>query len=413
MARALTAGHRLTSYDVRFWKIEVRKNRRTPYRVRWVVAGRSFSDSFVTMALAESFRSQLLTAARAGEGFDPDTGLPQSLMRDRQDVSFYAHSMEFMTATWTGAAAKSRVSMIETLSRVLPVVVRDVRGAPDPDVLRLALRKGLNRGQNASDLNQAEARALAWLARASRPVSALADDRVVWDVLDALATRLDGRPAAPDYFARRRKVLHLVLGYAVRKRRLTKNPLSQPNLPPGWTAPDKPEEVVDPRSVGSPALIADILAACSYVGSRQGLRFVAFFGCMYYAMMRPSEVAALTREGCHLPDRGGATWSLPMPARRQAGRSPMTGRSTSIAGSRAAPGRGEPAGRGPGGRSGRCPFPRSWSGFSARTSQSSGPATTACCSAASKATRSSPPPGGRSGRRSAASHSLRISSPRR
>ena len=33
---------------------------------------------------------------------------------------------------------------------------------------------------------------------------------------------------------------------------------------------------------------------------------------MYYAMMRPSEVAALTREGCHLPDTGGGhlTWSL-------------------------------------------------------------------------------------------------------
>jgi len=31
---------------------------------------------------------------------------------------------------------------------------------------------------------------------------------------------------------------------------------------------------------------------------------VAFYGCMYYAMMRPSEVAALTRDGCYLPDNG-------------------------------------------------------------------------------------------------------------
>lgn len=108
----------MTSYDVRFWKVEVRKDRRVPYRVRWVVAGRSFSDSFVTMALAESFRSQLIAAARAGEGFDPDTGLPQSLMRERQDVSFYAHAMEFMTATWAGSAAKTRISIIEALSRV-------------------------------------------------------------------------------------------------------------------------------------------------------------------------------------------------------------------------------------------------------------------------------------------------------
>jgi len=47
-----------------------------------------------------------------------------------------------------------------------------------------------------------------------------------------------------------------------------------------------------------------MLTACSYVGSRQGLRFVAFFACMYYAMMRPAEVAALTRVGCYLPPRG-------------------------------------------------------------------------------------------------------------
>jgi len=47
-----------------------------------------------------------------------------------------------------------------------------------------------------------------------------------------------------------------------------------------------------------------MLAVCSYVGYRQGPRFVAFYGCMYYAMMRPAEVAALTRDGCHLPDHG-------------------------------------------------------------------------------------------------------------
>src|SRR5690349_15407 len=33
-------------------------------------------------------------------------------------------------------------------------------------------------------------------------------------------------------------------------------------------------------------------------------RFVAFYGCMYYAMMRPSEVGALTRSRCYLPDQG-------------------------------------------------------------------------------------------------------------
>ena len=65
---------------------------------------------------------------------------------------------------------------------------------------------------------------------------------MVCDVLDALASRLDGKSVAPDYFARRRRVLHRVLGYAVRKRRLPKNPLSKNNLPEGWTVPESPRK---------------------------------------------------------------------------------------------------------------------------------------------------------------------------
>jgi integrase len=47
-----------------------------------------------------------------------------------------------------------------------------------------------------------------------------------------------------------------------------------------------------------------MLVGCSYVGQTQGPRFVAFYGCMYYAMMRPSEVVALTTNGCYLPGEG-------------------------------------------------------------------------------------------------------------
>ena len=55
--------------------------------------------------------------------------------------------------------------------------------------------------------------------------------------------------------------------------------------------------------MGSPALVAAMLEACKGTGRRQGKRFAAFYGCMFYAMMRPSEVAALTRAGCELPEQ--------------------------------------------------------------------------------------------------------------
>ena len=95
------------------------------------------------------------------------------------------------------------------------------------------MRKELNQGDHVGTLTEDEAKAIAWLRRASRPVRAFEDALVVCDVLDALAVNLDGSPAAPDYFSRRRRVLHKALGYAVRKKRLEKNPLSKGNLPEG------------------------------------------------------------------------------------------------------------------------------------------------------------------------------------
>jgi len=184
------------------------------------------------------------------------------------------------------------------------VVVSDHKGAPDPTVLRSALRKTLNQGGHAGELAEDEARAIAWITRASRPVGSLADPAVVCDILDALTVNLDGKPAAPEYFSRRRRVMHRALAYAIRKKRLTANPLSKLNLPEGWTPPQAPDDILDPRSVGSPALIAAMLETCKDTGPRQGRRFAAFYGCMFYAMMRPSEVAALTRSGCELPEQG-------------------------------------------------------------------------------------------------------------
>ncbi len=251
----------VTSYDVRFWNIEVRAGRRSPYRVVWLVAGQRFTQSFTTRALADASRAQLITAARKGEAFDVETGQPLSLQRKRSDVSFLNHAREYVAFAWNDVAAKSRVSILETLTRVLPVVTRELPGAPDPSVLRKALWKNLNQGDHAGALDEAQSQALAWLEKASRPVSAFKDESVVCDVLGALAVNLDGKRSAPDYFSRRRRVLHRVLGYAVRKKRLDINPVSKNNLPESWTAPESPDDAIDPRCVGTPAIIAAMLVA--------------------------------------------------------------------------------------------------------------------------------------------------------
>ena len=162
----------------------------------------------------------------------------------------------------------------------------------------------INQGEHAGELDHDETKAIAWIQRASRPVSALEDPSVVCDVLDALALRLDGKPASPEYFSRRRRVLHKCLGYAVRKKRLAANPLSKANLPEGWTAPAKPRRHPRPPRRRQPRTRRRNAHACGTIGRRQGPRFQAFYGCMFYALMRPSEVAALTKAGCHLPEQG-------------------------------------------------------------------------------------------------------------
>jgi hypothetical protein len=91
------------------------------------------------------------------------------------------------------------------------VLTRELRGRPDPGTLRAALRKDLNRGREKNGLSADESQAIAWVKRASLPVSALNDDEVVLEVLDALASRLDGRPAAPDYYARCFRVIRTFL----------------------------------------------------------------------------------------------------------------------------------------------------------------------------------------------------------
>jgi integrase len=183
--------------------------------------------------------------------------------------------------------------------------VHDTGAAPpDPDVLRAAPRKTLNQGANAGEPDEDELRALTWMARASRPVSALDDPSVAADVLDALARKLDGSPASPSYFSRRRRVVHRALGYAVRKKRLSANPLSKASQPEGWTPPEAPDDALDYRAIGSPELVESMIEICRTLGSTQGARFRAFYGCMYFSMMRPSEVAALMLSACELPEDG-------------------------------------------------------------------------------------------------------------
>lgn len=286
----------MSTYNVRLWEIRKNAGKRRPYEVRWVVAGREKSRSFVTKLLAESFRTDLMKALRAGQGFDTVTGLPETQARDEP---WFAHAVAYVDMKWPRAAAKSRRSMAEAMTTVTTVLVSPRRGRPDDQTLRRALYgHAFNPLRRAQTPSPEVAAALAWLGAASLPVSALRDPSNIRRVLNALAIRLDGKPAAGTTTYRKRAVFYNALGYAVERGLLPSNPVDLVQ----WTAPAV-GQVIDRRVVASPDQMVQLLTAVGKQGHRGG-HLMAFFGCLYYAGMRPSEALALNIRDCVLPETG-------------------------------------------------------------------------------------------------------------
>ena len=217
----------MKSHDIRFWETRLNKTAKRPtYVVRWTVGGREKSHTLAGKIRAERHKARLIQAADKGEAFDTETGLPDSMAREVSQVTWYQHACEFMDARWPKHAAKGRVSLAEGLTAVTAVLVKNQRGAPDPGVLRQALRKwAFNPPRRGTARPPEVDAALRWLAKASVPVSALEEARMVSKALDACGTKLDGSAAAPQYYRRRRRVFYAALKYAVRDKRLSANPL--------------------------------------------------------------------------------------------------------------------------------------------------------------------------------------------
>ena len=291
----------MTSYHVRFWDTKkISDTARGRYRVRWAVDGREHCKSFATKALADAFLVILKDAARDGKPFDPATGLPaQPKPAGLPDVTWYEHARVYTQMKWPDLAAKSRRSTAEALTTITLALTGPHRKAPDPGVLRRALFGYAFNAASASRPVPAEiTRALDWIAKASLPVAALEDPDTVRAVLRACARRMDGKPAAATTTRRKRAVFANALGYAVERRLLPASPLGQIQ----WKASEV-AETVDRRSVANPAQARRLLKSVRGQGPR-GEHMEAFFGCLYYAALRPAEAVALREADCVLPKRG-------------------------------------------------------------------------------------------------------------
>ncbi|GAB3155146.1 hypothetical protein GCM10027290_50910 [Micromonospora sonneratiae] len=102
-----------------------------------------------------------------------------------------------------------------------------------------------------------------------------------------------------------------VFQYAVELGALEFNPVDKIRVPAQRT---KVAESVDRRVVLNRRQARELLTAVSYVGERgrvgRGVRLVAFFACLYFAALRPSEALALREQDCHLPATGWGRLTL-------------------------------------------------------------------------------------------------------
>ncbi|WEH34481.1 tyrosine-type recombinase/integrase [Streptomyces sp. AM 4-1-1] len=300
----------MKSYDVRVWSIRQRKSKKAPYQVRWTVNGQEHQKPFATKTLADARRSALVTAQRAGEAFDMASGLPVSELREAASPTWYEHACAYARMKWPASAAKHRASIAEALAAVTAAFVKTQRGAPDRTVLRGALqawafRMVLN-PETGEHVNRKDAeappaevrRALEWVSGNSLKVIDVAESDAVRTALRALSKTLAGKQAADNTVRRKRAVLSNAFRYAIERDLLAANPLDRID----WAPPETTDEV-DFEFVPGPEQAGELLAAVQGISAR-GRHLHAFFGCMYYAAMRPAEVAGLKRSNCKLPAQG-------------------------------------------------------------------------------------------------------------
>jgi integrase len=116
--------------------------------------------------------------------------------------------------------------------------------------------------------------------------------------LAACAKTLTGKAAAGSTQRRKRSVFYNALGYAVEQGHLASNPVDRIQ----WTTPAVAQSV-DRRVVVSPAQARSLLAAVRGLSDR-GQRLGAFYACLYYAALRPSEAVMLRETDLYLPKTG-------------------------------------------------------------------------------------------------------------
>lgn len=292
------------TYDVRVYKTRVYEGRKfNTHTVRWAVAGREWNQPFRNKAQAESFRADIVAATRKGEAFHISTGRPISWKREEPALTWFAFTKSYVDVKWPYASPNHRRGIAEALTDATEALLATESGAPCLEVRRAALRWAYSTRIRDDNPPPELTTALRWLEANTIPLATL-DERgkgavLARSALDRISRKKDGTTAAASTAQRKRMTLNNAMEYAVEIGLLKANPLKNVK----WTKP-KTVSGVDPQVVINTDQARRFLGAVRKHG-KLGERMEAFFGCMYYAALRPEEAVDLRREQLvSLPDSG-------------------------------------------------------------------------------------------------------------
>lgn len=294
------------TYSVTVHDVEKRRGvqgKITSYRVSWRAARHLRRRTFRALAQAEAYRSELQSAARRGEPFLVENGLPASWAQPPTVTTWFDFSSAYAQMKWPHASPNHRRGIAEALTDASEALTAGA-GGPTLAEQRAALRWTYStRIRDDAEVPADLQESVAWLSRHSITMDTFADRARGAPLMRAIMSRLSmtqtGERAATNTMNRKRMVLHNAMEYAIEIGMLTENPLRYGR----WTRPPV-RTAVDPRVVINPDQAHRFLAAVE-AHSNRGRRLKAFFACMYYAALRPEEASELRRSDLTLPkDRG-------------------------------------------------------------------------------------------------------------
>ena len=279
---------------VQIFRVAKVPNAKSPYRVKWRVAGRDKTRAFKKQALAEKFHRDLHAALERGEHFSSLSGEPNSLIQNQ--ATFASCAAAYVSNNYNQWEPSSRRSAIQALTHSVLFLKRPKSFPYDRDVMADVVRQSLLKPNSGAEGEKSEA--LSWLLKNSIPLQDLSPE-ILHDCLTSMSKSLDNNnDVAASTIRKRKQALHATLKFGVSKKYIQKNPLEDVNFKIFLN-----DEAINQKSILSPADCREIQQTIAARGKR-GLLASIFIACIWLAGLRPSEVAALRPRDIHFDETG-------------------------------------------------------------------------------------------------------------